>query len=526
MSTLEKNMAINIESLCLAIDQSKQTYSSFELFQCLIKRYSDEQLFLLESLNGPKKDMAQAVIGFNPICHIEFTENKLTIYAPLSMNQIILNQLKTQLAKIKLLEQSDDKLLLALPCKKCIWKALRAIESCFAIDYQGESHPIRFGLFGYMGYDSVYSVEELPYKINNNKTYPTMSFAIYQGIILLDLQKNQAYLTLNNAQKNSDFFPKIHHNNILDFIENNYVPSDNNTHNLTNTLDPCEPVSITDKVNKQQYLNWVKKALYHIGIGDIYQVQFGHEIIIKSEIEPLDVYQRLRALNPSPYMYYTVLSGQHIIGASPELFIRIEPDNKITMRPIAGTVRRDQDPKKNKLLQQQLLNDPKERAEHIMLVDLGRNDIGRVCQVHSLEVDELMRIEQYSHVSHIVSNVIGTKSKNHDKYDVLAATFPAGTMTGSPKIRAMEIIEDTETSRRGIYAGCIGFIGFNGIVETALCIRTAVYNQATQEYVIRASGGVVYDSTPEGEWSETISKLSATYFAITNKELRDESIAH
>lgn len=513
------SQVIQVKSECISISnankQIEQGYSIFDLFNCFRKKYEDNELFLLESLSGPKKDMAQAVIGFNPICRVEFTDKRLTISAQPKIVEVIKEKLIQAISKLKVL----DDLNYELPCKKCIWKALRSIEASFEISYAGYDSHIRFGLFGYMGYDSVYSVEELPYKIYDNKfnEFPIMSFAIYQNIILLDLQNSQAYLTINS----SDEFPESTQESILDFIKANYKK--------TEQTEPkaCAPISVSDAVNKQQYFEWVQKALYHIGIGDIYQVQFGHEIVIKSEITPLDVYQRLRALNPSPYMYYAALSGQHIIGASPELFIRIErPSNKITMRPIAGTVKRDKDPEKNKLLQEKLLADPKERAEHIMLVDLGRNDIGRVCKPKTLFVDELMRIEQYSHVSHIVSNVIGTKAENFDKYDVLAATFPAGTMTGSPKIRAMEIIEDTEVTRRGIYAGCIGFLGFNGVVETALCIRTAVYNQAKHEYVIRASGGIVYDSTPEGEWLETINKLSATYFAITNKELKDENIAH
>ena len=215
-------------------------------------------------------------------------------------------------------------------------------------------------------------------------------------------------------------------------------------------------------------------------------------------------------------MYLARFGAVTVIGASPEVFVRIEGD-VVTMRPLAGTVPRSFDPAIDRGRAAALLADPKEVAEHIMLVDLCRNDIGRICRPGSLDVDVLMAPEAYSHVIHMVSNVTGTKDVAHDPYDVIAATFPAGTMTGAPKIRAMEIIEALETARRGLYAGAVGMIDFNGFTNLALCIRSTLHAEGA--YRIRASAGVVADSVPEKEWRETLAKMGASYWAITGSEI-------
>lgn len=496
---------INVTSTCIKL---KSPLDSFSLFESLKSKFIDSELFLLESLSGPDKDVNQAVVGLNPIFGIEFHINKFKLCGS---KKIKLEIEKEFLLKKWIIKKGDFEY--KLVDIKDIWKTLRLIESLFNVEYIGENKDIGFGYFGFIGYDAIHAIENIPYSIEDDKETPIVSFNIYQGIFNIDLQKGETYLTTNL----SALFSGLSHDEILNLVTNNPIKNE-----VPDNIEAISQInSITDSVSKNDYLQWVEKALYHINLGDIYQIQLGHEITINSDISPYTVYKRLRTLNPSPYMYYTQIGSQHIIGASPELFLRIDLDNNITMRPIAGTVKIGDTPEHTTKLHNELLSDEKERAEHIMLVDLCRNDVGKVCETNTLSVDELMIIEQYSHVSHIVSNVIGIKKSCYDKYDVISATFPAGTMTGAPKIRAMEIIEEIETTRRGIYAGAIGFIGFNGVVETALCIRTAMYNNNV--YTIRASGGIVYDSTPTGEWNESISKLSATYFSITNKELKDEN---
>ncbi len=499
---------LKVRSYCESLPTNAD---SFSLFNSLRKVYMDDQLFLLESLSGPNKDMNQALIGIEPLFNIK-----------VSLTMIKTSGISVVLASVNAALDSFDELSKVKECEyeiknlNKVWEILRKIESIFSLDYVGDSTSLAFGFFGYFGYDSVRIIESLPYCIHQKDQTYIIDLSIYSTLINMDLKNGQNFLITNELENTPKSSVKKAVMNIVS--EEIYDEQQ---------LDFCSdskvliPKKIKDSVDKMTYFNWVYKALDHIVQGNIYQIQLGHEITIDSEIKPYSVYKRLRKINPSPYMYYTQLGGMHIIGASPELFLRIDKNNKLTMRPIAGTIRAGKNAEEDRILQQAMLNDEKERAEHIMLVDLCRNDIGRVCAKRTLKTDELMVVEKYSHVSHIVSNVIGQKEASYDKYDVIAATFPAGTMTGAPKVRAMEIIEETENSRRGLYAGCIGFIDFSGVVETALCIRTATYQSGT--YTIRASGGIVYDSTPEGEWNETISKLSSTYYAITAKELRNEA---
>ena len=483
----------------------------FELFESLRCKYSDDNLFLLESLSGPNKDVSKSIIGFNPIFGVEFHVHHFRLKGSTSIRNKIAEKLNNidWIRPIKAFEYQ------MLDTKR-MWDLLRIIEASFKVTYLDEEQDVAFGFFGYIGYDAIHAIEDIPYSIKDDKGLPILNFKIYQGMINIDLEKEETHLTINTS---TDFSDNVTDTEILRLFDDKKI---NNKDAETSVNSVQQLVnSVSDSITKEEYVELVNKAMRHIEIGDIYQIQLGHEIKINSDIQPYSVYKRLRSLNPSPYMYYANLSDQTIISASPELFVRIDKENNITMRPIAGTIKIGATEEENAKLQSQLLNDEKEKAEHIMLVDLCRNDIGKICQAGTLEVDELMVIEQYSHVSHIVSNVLGKKKEDYDKYDVIAATFPAGTMTGAPKIRAMEIIEDLESTRRGIYAGSVGFIGFNGVVDTALCIRTAMYHDNV--YTIRASGGVVYDSTPLGEWNESISKLSATYFAITNRELKNES---
>jgi anthranilate synthase component 1 len=241
------------------------------------------------------------------------------------------------------------------------------------------------------------------------------------------------------------------------------------------------------------------------------QVVLSQRMTIPYTAPPLDLYRALRCLNPSPYMFNLHLGDFHVVGSSPEILVRLE-DGTVTVRPIAGTRRRGQTPEEDQALERELLADPKEIAEHLMLIDLGRNDAGRVAQTGSVRVTEQMIIERYSHVMHIVSNVTARLAEGKDAFDVLAATFPAGTVSGAPKIRAMQIIDELEPVKRGVYSGAVGYIGWSGNLDTAIAIRTAVIRDG--QLHIQAGAGVVHDSIPLNEWEETLNKGRATFRAV------------
>lgn len=256
----------------------------------------------------------------------------------------------------------------------------------------------------------------------------------------------------------------------------------------------------------------VQRVQEYIVEGDAMQVVLSQRLSIPFQAPPLDLYRALRSLNPSPYMFYLDLSDFYIVGSSPEILVRLE-DGVITVRPIAGTRPRGRDEAEDLALERELLADPKELAEHLMLIDLGRNDVGRVSRIGSVELTEKMVIERYSHVMHIVSNVIGQINEGMSAIDVLRATFPAGTVSGAPKIRAMEIIDELEPVKRGVYAGAVGYLSWSGNMDTAIAIRTAVIKDGALH--IQAGAGIVADSVPENEWAETMNKGRAIFRAVS-----------
>jgi len=263
------------------------------------------------------------------------------------------------------------------------------------------------------------------------------------------------------------------------------------------------------------YREAVSRARRYIIDGDVMQVVLSQRLSIPFSARPLDLYRALRCLNPSPYMYYLDLGDFHIVGSSPEILVRLEA-GVVTVRPIAGTRPRGADEERDRALERELLADPKERAEHLMLIDLGRNDVGRVCEIGSVQVTEQMLIERYSHVMHIVSNVEGRLREGLDATDVLRAAFPAGTVSGAPKIRAMEIIDELEPVKRGIYSGAVGYISWSGDMDTAIAIRTAVIRDG--QLHIQVGAGIVYDSDPQREWDETMNKGRAIFRAVAMAE--------
>ena len=264
---------------------------------------------------------------------------------------------------------------------------------------------------------------------------------------------------------------------------------------------------------KDDFIGAVKKIKEYIVNGDAMQVVLSQRMSVDFIGEPISFYRELRQLNPSPYMYYLNMGDYHIVGSSPEILVRLE-DNLITVRPIAGTRPRGSNDHQDRLLEDELLNDPKEKAEHLMLIDLGRNDAGKVSKIGSIKLTDKMIIEKYSHVMHMVSNVTGEINDGLGMIDVLKSTFPAGTVSGAPKIRAIEIIYEQETIKRGIYAGAIGYLGWNGNMDTAIAIRTSVIKN--DKLYIQCGAGIVNDSIAELEWEETMNKGKAIIQAYSN----------
>jgi len=280
--------------------------------------------------------------------------------------------------------------------------------------------------------------------------------------------------------------------------------------------------NFSSSFGEESFKQAVAKIKEYILSGDAMQVVISQQMQVAYKQPPIDLYRALRHLNPSPYMFFVDMGDFQIVGSSPEILVRLE-DKQVTVRPIAGTRRRGENTEQDNSLEQELLNDPKELAEHLMLIDLGRNDVGRIAKIGSVELTEKMIVERYSHVMHIVSNVNGIVQNDMNAMDVLRATFPAGTVSGAPKIRAMEIVDELEPVKRGMYAGAVGYLGWNGNMDTAIAIRTAVIKD--NKLFVQAGAGIVADSVPQSEWDETKSKGRAIFKAaeFVTKGLQTEA---
>lgn len=378
------------------------------------------------------------------------------------------------------------------------------------------------GLVGYTSYDVVRHFERLPSTAKDVLGIPEAVYFLADTLVVFDHAKHRVLLIANahihpNTTAEAAYEDAVARIKTIVARVNAAIPS----------LPPdpqaeCSPA----RSNKTQaeYEALVRRAKEYILAGDTFQAQISRRVARRTTAHPFSIYRALRRINPSPYMFYFnfgALLGEaatpkfRIIGASPELHARYE-DGIATVRPIAGTRKRGVTPAEDAALAHELLNDPKERAEHVMLIDLGRNDIGRIAKYGTVKVPDLMVIEKYSHVQHIVSEVQGEVWSHLDAFDVLRATFPAGTLTGAPKVRTMEIIEELEGERRGLYGGAIGYFSFNGHMDTCIVIRTITMLGDT--CYLQAAGGVVADSTPTGEYEETANKMRATVVAIEEAE--------
>ena len=372
------------------------------------------------------------------------------------------------------------------------------------------------GAVGFMGYDVVRFFEELPNREKSGLDIPDIFFMITDTLLIFDNITHRIKVVSNahiNGKSVSAAYKEATEK--IDALVKKLKQGKRSTLNVHRSRKKAKEHRLTSNFTRARYEQAVLKAKEYIKAGDIFQVVPSQRFETKINIEPYEIYRALRLINPSPYMYFLRGGDVTVVGASPEVMVRLE-GGRIDLRPIAGTRRRGVTEDEDKALAEELLTDPKERAEHIMLVDLGRNDVGRVSNPGSVNVSELMVIERYSHVMHIVSNVRGTLSRGRDAYDVIRACFPAGTVSGAPKIRAMEIIEELEPTRRGPYAGAVGYFGFSGNMDTCITIRTLVIKDGVA--YIQAGGGVVADSDPAAEYQETVNKAKAMMRAVETAE--------
>jgi anthranilate synthase component 1 len=378
-----------------------------------------------------------------------------------------------------------------------------------------EQYPFQGGMVGYFNYDLVRKWEYLHAVSPEAPMVPESILTISRRLIIFDHFTHKLKVVV--------FVYLENHDHLKEAYDLACQEVDETVHELGKPL-PCipegDPLSISDlesNLSKDAFEEAVRKAKEYIVSGDVIQVVLSQKFSANVAGEDFNLYRNLRAVNPSPYMFYLNFGEVKLIGSSPEILVRLE-DNRIALRPIAGTRPRGNSVEEDQRLEKELLEDPKERAEHIMLVDLGRNDVGKVASPGSVTVPRLMEIERYSHVMHIVSSVEGRLKPGMDVFDLFVAAFPAGTVTGAPKIRAMEIIAELEPSPRGMYAGAVGYFGFNGNTDFCITIRTIAI--AKNKLSIQVGAGIVYDSSPEREYEETINKAAAMFKAIEGVKKR------
>ncbi|WP_097459071.1 anthranilate synthase component I [Mangrovitalea sediminis] len=371
------------------------------------------------------------------------------------------------------------------------------------------------GLVGYFGYDTVRYVEKRLARCPNPDTIgtPDILLTISEEVVVFDNLAGKLYpIVLVDPSREGAF--EAAHNRLDQLIDQLRQPTP--VHRpLDMSAVPLQDRSFQSTFTKEDYQDAVNKVKEYIAAGDCMQVVPSQRMSIPFKPEPIDLYRALRCFNPAPYMYFFNLGDFHVVGSSPEVLARVE-DGIVTVRPIAGTRPRGATEAEDIAFEEDLLADPKELAEHLMLIDLGRNDVGRVSDIGSVEVTESMVIERYSHVMHIVSNVIGHMKSDLTALQALRAILPAGTLSGAPKIRAMEIIDELEPVKRGIYGGAVGYLAWNGNMDTAIAIRTAVIKNG--ELHVQAGGGIVADSVPELEWEETLNKRRAMFRAVALAE--------
>ena len=388
-------------------------------------------------------------------------------------------------------------------------KNIEKIIENFNFDIPKELPPISSILSGYFSYDIIRYIERIPNSTKNDLDIPDSRILRPRNIIVHDNVDKKLYFIVNifKDEKITNISEKF--SEVNKQIEDMVFLANYSSSYLNQNIKKLS--KIKSNISKKKFINNVKKAKKFIKIGDIFQVVLSQRFECKLTKKPIEIYKKLRKTNPSPFMYFFNFNDFQIIGASPEILVRLR-DNKITIRPIAGTRPRGKNKKQDKFFEKDLLKDKKELSEHLMLLDLGRNDAGKVSKINSVNVTESFKIERYSHVMHIVSNVEGSFNKNFTKFDTLLSGFPAGTVSGAPKIRAMQIIDELENTRRKVYAGGIGYFSANGDFDTCIALRTAI--SKNNKFYVQSGAGIVADSKPINEFKETVSKAKALINAL------------
>jgi anthranilate synthase component I len=369
------------------------------------------------------------------------------------------------------------------------------------------------GAVGYAAYDAVRYTERLPNTPYDDRGLPDLAFAFYDRMVIFDhIRKTVLVVAQAHVQPGLDL--RAAYDSAAAQVDELVARLSEPGPELgLSDIDTDGPVRLVPESNftRQAYEAVVRHCQEYIKAGDIFQVVPSQRFKVETTAKPFDIYRVLRVVNPSPFLFYLPFEGFCLIGSSPEILVRVE-DGTVTIRPLAGTRRRGRDELEDRALAEELLADPKERAEHIMLVDLGRNDVGRVADFQTVQLSEVMKVERYSHVMHITSNVTGRLSEGKTAFDALRSGLPAGTVSGAPKVRAMQVIDEVEPNKRGPYAGAVGYIDFTGNMDTCIALRTLVLQGQTA--YVQAGGGVVYDSDPAAEYEETVNKARGLLKAI------------
>lgn len=442
----------------------------------------DEVSFLLESVEGGETRGRYSIVGLDPDMMWRATKNRSEISTT------------PPFANDSFEPSWDDAL-----------STLKQMVREHRMDLPAGVPPMAAGLIGYMGYDMVKLMERLPDSNPDPIAIPDACFIRPRTQLIFDAVDGVVYIIAPIWKTDGD--AEAEYANATKRIEKIarqlQGPLDQRHHSKD---VPSTPRSFTSNTTPEAFAGMVDRAKEYIKAGDIFQVVLSQRFEIDFDLPPFALYRALRHLNPSPFLFYLNFGGYALVGSSPEILVRLR-DGTVTIRPIAGTRKRGKTPEEDNALAEELLADPKELAEHLMLLDLGRNDVGRVAQAGDVRVTSRMNIERYSHVMHIVSNVEGAIDPKFDAVDALTAGFPAGTVSGAPKIRAMEIIDELEPARRSFYAGCVGYFSANGSMDTCITLRTALVKDG--KLYAQAGGGVVADSSAEGEYEESVNKARA-----------------
>ena len=461
---------------------SKKVKNDSEILNLIDNFLEEKDSFIFESVEKGKIKGRYTIFGKNPDKVWEFNNN----------NSYIIKKNK----KVKLKDEP--------------YKLIEKIIEDFKFKTPKNLPKICSLISGYFSYDTIRYIEKIPDNCKNDLSLPDVRLLRPRTLIIHDNQKKEIFYISNifkdekitnyenkYKQIKSDLFDLLVKSSVKKIdIMNDYIP---------------KSIKVKSNTKKNKFLSMIKKAKKYIKLGDIFQVVLSQRFEAKLTKKPIEIYKKLRVTNPSPFMFFFNFKDFQIIGASPEILVRLR-DNKITVRPIAGTRPRGKTLSEDHFYEKDLLKDKKELAEHLMLLDLGRNDAGKVSKINSVRVTESFIIEKYSHVMHIVSNVVGEYNKKFSKFKSLLAGFPAGTVSGAPKIRAMEIIDELESTKRKVYAGGIGYFSANGEFDTCIALRTAIAKK--DKFYVQAGAGIVADSKPLKEYEETVNKAKALINAL------------